>query len=268
MAPERWDHSTREGFFTYYAAQSQRAETAERLARLRDTVLRALGGHPGPLDVADLGCGAGAQSLAWAALGHRVRGLDVSERLVALAKERAEAAGLRVDFSVGSVSRLPWPDASMDVCLAVELLEHVPDWRACLDEATRVLRPGGVAFVTTTNVLCPKQQEFALPLYSWYPRPLKRRYERLAVTTRPDLVTHATYPAVNWFTFYRLRRELAARGCRSLDRFDLADGAGKGTLARLTLRAIRTLPPLRWLAYVVTPSTWVLATKGPAGTRA
>ena len=75
----------------------------------------------------------------------------------------------------------------MDVCLLPELLEHVADWQSCLKEAPRVLRSGGLLYLSTTNVLRPRQEEFNLPLYSWYPGPLKRYCERLAMTTRPAL---------------------------------------------------------------------------------
>jgi ubiquinone/menaquinone biosynthesis C-methylase UbiE len=184
-----WDHSTQDPFFEYYAGQSRSDDTIRRFVAMRDLVLRALARAGGPLDVADLGCGAGTQSFLWAKLGHRLHGLDISEKFIMLGRERASQAGLNVDFRVGSVPDLRWPDESMDICLAIELLEHVADWRRCLDEFTRVLRKGGALFLTTTNTLCPKQQDFDLPLYSWYPAWAKRHYERLASTTRPELVT-------------------------------------------------------------------------------
>jgi 2-polyprenyl-6-hydroxyphenyl methylase/3-demethylubiquinone-9 3-methyltransferase len=255
------DHTTHDKFFRYYAEQSQSDASARRFSALRDTVIRALAFPPGALDVADIGCGPGTQSFLWAELGHRVHGLDVSEHFVVLARERAAAAGRQMEFQIGSASRLPWADGSMDVCLAIELLEHVPDWEQCLDEFTRVLRPGGALFLTTTNVLCPVQQEFDLPLYSWYPRPLKRYFERLVVTRRPELVNHATYPAINWFTFFGLRRELHHRGCQARDRFDVMDTDGKSAPKRLVVRAIRSLPIVRLLAHTTIPTTWVLAIK-------
>ena len=257
--PAHWDHSTNDPFFEYYAGQSRSDETIIRFSAMRDLVLRALGRGEEPLDVADLGCGAGTQSFVWTQLGHRLHGLDISEKFITLGRERARQAGLDIDFRVGSVTDLPWPDQSMDVCLAIELLEHVADWRRCLDEFTRVLRKGGALFLTTTNVLCPKQQEFDLPMYSWYPPPLKRYYERLAQTTRPELVTYATYPAVNWFSFYGLRRELGRRGCACQDRFDLIDRASKSPVKRAAVSMIRALPPARLVAHLAMPSTWVLA---------
>ena len=58
--------------------------------------------------------------------------------------------------------------------------------------------------------------EFNLPLYSWYPDPLKRYCERLAVTTRPQVANFDKYPAVNWFSFYELRVFLSRYGYPSI----------------------------------------------------
>ncbi len=256
-----WDHSTHEAFLRYYEEEHLSDHAAKRFAAIRNTVLRAMARGDQVLDVLDVGCGPGTQSLVWAELGHRVRGLDVSEQFIAVAKKRMAAAGFTVNFQVGSAASLPWADESADVCLAVELLEHIVEWEQCLDEFTRVLRPGGALFLTTTNSLCPKQQEFNLPLYSWYPAPVKRRYERLAKTTRPELASYATYPAVNWFTFYGLRQELARRSCRSYDRFDIVDLAEKAAFKRLALELVRTMPPVRFLAHLASPFTWILAIK-------
>ena len=259
--PQGWDPTTHRAFYEYYESESQRDETVERFVTVRDLVLRALGDGGRVLDVADLGCGAGTQSMVWSRLGHRVHGVDISEELVTLGQARADRAQLKIDFRVGTVTELPWEDETMDVCLSIQLLEHVPDWSRCLDESTRVLRRGGALFLTTTNCLCPTQEEFDLPLYSWYPGVVKRHYERLARTSRPELASYATYPAVNWFSFYGLRRELRRRGFDCRDRFDVMDESTKGRGKALALAAVRRLPPARWLAQATTPSTWVFAVK-------
>jgi 2-polyprenyl-6-hydroxyphenyl methylase/3-demethylubiquinone-9 3-methyltransferase len=214
-----------------------------------------------PCKVADIGCGAGTQSRLWAELGCEVHGLDVNAPLLQLARERAEAAGYMIDFVVGSAVSLPWPDEYVDVCLAAELLEHVADWQGCLNEFSRIVRPGGVLFLSTTNVLCPIQQEFNLPFYSWYPRNLKRYCEKLAKTTRPQVANYAKYPAENWFTFYQLRDFLRKRGFESLDRFDSIDVSRKGFFARGLLRTIKSSSVLRWFAHVATPGTSLIAVK-------
>ncbi|MCI0421788.1 MAG: class I SAM-dependent methyltransferase [Acidobacteria bacterium] len=213
------------------------------------------------LDVVDVGCGAGTQSAIWAKLGHRVHGIDINQPLVELASERAKQSGLNIDFRVGSAVSLPWPDGSMDVCLLPELLEHVGDWKGVLHECARLLRPDGVLFLSTTNKLCPLQQEFNLPLYSWYPAKLKRYFENLAQSSRPDLANFAKYPAVNWLSFYSLRRELDALGFLSLDRFDVMDLSKKGATVRICVTCLREVPLLRWLGHVITPFTVVFSVK-------
>lgn len=266
QAASEWDHSSHEAFYYYYSKESQEEKTLQRFRSIRDCALRIAGrdrSKEGPLDVADVGCGAGTQSMMWAELGHRVHGLDINEPLLNLAEKRAAEGGYRIDFQLGSAVKLPWADGSMDVCLVLELLEHVTDWKGCLNEFTRVLRPGGILVLSTTNKLCPIQQEFNLPLYSWYPAILKRYFERLAVTRRPQLANYAKYPAVNWFTFYRLRRVLAERGFASLDRFDVMDLSKKGALAKGMVGAVRKAPALRWLAHVATSGTVVVAVKSP-----
>jgi 2-polyprenyl-6-hydroxyphenyl methylase/3-demethylubiquinone-9 3-methyltransferase len=258
-----WDHSTDPRFYEYYAEESTSEVSLERFRRIREAILRVAVADPNKrLEVADVGCGAGSHSMVWAECGHRVHALDINQPLLELGRKRAASAGHDIEFRVGSATALPWADESMDVCVALELLEHVADWQSCLREFTRVVRPGGALFLTTTNVLCPVQAEFNLPLYSWYPAPLKRHYEKLALTTRPDLANFARYPAVTWFTFYGLRRILGERGFQCLDRFDIMDVKSKGAVARLIVSAVRALPPLRLLAQASTPGSIVLAVKG------
>jgi 2-polyprenyl-6-hydroxyphenyl methylase/3-demethylubiquinone-9 3-methyltransferase len=199
--------------------------------------------------------------VVWAESGHVVHAVEINEPLLELGRQRAATAGYAIDFRLGSATQLPWTDDSMDVCIALELLEHVEEWRKCLNEFTRILRPGGALLVTTTNRLCPLQAEFNIPFYSWFPKPVKRYYERLASTTRPELVNFARYPAVNWFTFFGLRRLLTSAGFHCLDRFDIMDLERKGTVARIIVTSVRSVAPLRWLAHVCTPSTILLAIK-------
>lgn len=256
-----WDHSTHTEFFDYYARQSMTPEAHDRFRRIRDAIRRVDPSKNGGCDVADIGCNAGTQCLLWAELGHRVYGVDLNGPLLNLARQRAESVGQDIKFVLGSAVSLPLGDESMDVCLAIELLEHVADWKSCMREFTRILRPGGVLYLTTTNKLCPVQHEFELPIYAWYPNAVKRYCERLAVTTRPQLANYAKYPAVHWFTFYQLRDFLAEAGFDSLDRFDIMDTSNKSPKARAVVRLLRTVPVLRWFGHVATSGTTIVAIK-------
>jgi 2-polyprenyl-6-hydroxyphenyl methylase/3-demethylubiquinone-9 3-methyltransferase len=265
-AESQWDTGTHPDFYNHYEQHSVSPASLARFCGIRDALLRALaqGGHAAkPLDVLDIGCNAGAQACFWLEKEHRYCGIDINAPLIELARQRATEAGLPAKFEVGSATHLPFPDGGFDVCIMPELLEHVVEWQACLDEAVRVLRPGGVLYLSTSNWLCPVQQEFNLPCYSWYPPFLKRYYERRAVTDRPDLANYAKYPAVNWFSVYGLRAYLEPRGFACLDRFDLVDVSDKGKAAQLVLMMLRNLPPLRLLGHVMTPYTVLVARKSP-----
>lgn len=262
----QWDHSSDQNFVDYYAEQSTSAATVQRFTIVRDKALKLLaasrdGGAQQTFDVADIGCGTGSQARLWAELGHHVSAIDVSAALVDIGRRRASEDNLDIKFDVGSATELPYPNSSMDVSLLPELLEHVADWQGCLDEAIRILKPGGVLYVSTTNFLCPMQNEFNLPLYSWYPGFLKRRFERLAVTTRPGLANYCKYPAVNWFSFYSLAAYLNKYGFRCLDRIDMVGNENVGALGKLAVSLARALPPLRFIGQVFTPGSIVFAIK-------
>lgn len=262
---QQWDSSSDPGFFEYYEKQSQSKATYDRFVVVRDKVIKLyaeLGsGDKSALDVADIGCGAGTQSLLWAQLGHRVSGIDINQPLVDLARKRAAEAGFTIRFEVGTATELPLDDQSMDVCLLPELLEHVVDWQSCLKEACRVLRSGGILYLSTTNVLCPKQEEFNLPFYSWYPGFLKRRYEHLAVTSRPELANSARYPAVNWFSYYQLAAILEKYGVKAYDRFDMIDANALGGAKSLALKLLKSVPPVRMLGHMFISDTVIIGLK-------
>jgi ubiquinone/menaquinone biosynthesis C-methylase UbiE len=250
-------------FVEHYTRNSVGERTRQRFQSVQRMVMalrRSIGAPAAALDVVDVGCGAGTQTLMWSREGHRATGIDISAPLIEVARARAAEVGQTTQFMVGSATSLPLPDASVDVVLVSELLEHLIEWEPCVDEATRILRPGGVIYLSTTSRLCPVQQEFTLPGYSWYPRRLQKHCERLSVTTHPQWVQHTTYPAVHWFTFYQLRDYLAARGVSAVDRFDTMD-AGGSALRGAALGAIRSVAPLRFMAHVMTPYTMVLGHK-------
>lgn len=263
-----WKHSTHQAFYDYYRDESISTQALERFKSIRKTVLTIISKDIESktafrLDVADIGCGAGTQCMLWSELGHRTHGIDVNSPLIELARERSARNGIQAEYQVGSATALPWNDSSMDVCLMPELLEHVPEWHLCLDECTRILRPNGILFLTTTNKLSPIQEEFNLPLYSWYPAPLKRYCVRLATSTKPGIAGYATYPAVNWFTFSQLKDELTARGFDVKDKFQTIETENAGFIKKALVTTIQKIYPLRWLAIAVTPYTSIIAIKQP-----
>lgn len=261
---DQFDTSTHDQFFQYYQEKSQSPETVVRFERLVELILNVMKreDRDGPFRIADVGGGAGTLARTFARAGHYVTCIDLSKDLLEVGRRRAEEEGIAMEFINCSATSTPIPDASIDICVVPELLEHVVEWRECLDEAGRMLRQGGLLYLSTTNKLCPVQEEFTLPFYSWYPGFLKRRYERLAVTTRPEVANYAKYPAVNWFTFYSLRKYLVTRGfSRFLDRLDmieiLSPESSKASLAKW----MRRIPFFRVAVQFVTDGSYVIAFK-------
>ncbi|MFG2104135.1 class I SAM-dependent methyltransferase [Micromonospora echinaurantiaca] len=100
--------------------------------------------RPGALLV-DLGCGAGLLAPHLAGKGYRHVGVDLTRSALAQAAEHG------VTVVQGDATAVPLADGCADVVAAGELLEHVPDWRAAVAEACRLLRPGGLLVLDTLN---------------------------------------------------------------------------------------------------------------------
>jgi SAM-dependent methyltransferase len=102
--------------------------------------------HEGEV-VLDLGSGAGADVLISARrVGPtgRAIGLDMTDEMLALARENAAAAGVaNAEFLKGYLEAIPLPDASVDVVISNCVINLAADKFNALKEAARVLKPGG-----------------------------------------------------------------------------------------------------------------------------
>src|SRR5262245_24391185 len=111
---------------------------------------------PRPTDLAlDLATGTGDIAFAVESRCRRVIGLDVTPRMIQLAKakglkKRPGTSALPV-FLVGDMIALPFPDASFDLVTTGYGLRNVPDLPAAIDEIRRVLKPGGRALSLDFN---------------------------------------------------------------------------------------------------------------------
>jgi len=103
------------------------------------------------LDIAS-GSGYGTQMLAQYA--KKVYGVDVSEEAIEYSK--ANFAAKNVEYKVGDGESIPLEDNSVDVVITFETIEHIKDYNRFMDEVMRVLKPDGVAIVST-----PNDKEFA-----------------------------------------------------------------------------------------------------------
>jgi SAM-dependent methyltransferase len=74
-----------------------------------------------------------------------VCGIDLGPKQIARARSKAGRASIPIDFQVGVIERLAFPDQSFDVVLSTLMMHHLPDdlKRLGLAEMARMLKPGG-----------------------------------------------------------------------------------------------------------------------------
>jgi 2-polyprenyl-6-hydroxyphenyl methylase/3-demethylubiquinone-9 3-methyltransferase len=102
--------------------------------------------------VLDVGCGGGILTEAMAQRGARVKGIDLSDKGLAVARLHKLESGVEVDYESIAVEQLAArePD-SYDVVSCLELLEHVPDPATTVAACAAAARPGGKLFFSTLN---------------------------------------------------------------------------------------------------------------------
>jgi SAM-dependent methyltransferase len=101
--------------------------------------------------VLDAGCGSGYGSADLGGMGRaaRVVGIDVSAEAVRHAASTFGGPG--ICFLEAACETLPFADDAFDLVVAFEVIEHLEKWQDLLDQARRVLRPGGLLIVSTPN---------------------------------------------------------------------------------------------------------------------
>lgn len=149
--------------------------------------LDALGSDP--VVALDIGCGTGAVALELATRGHTTLGLDHSPDMLEIAQRRARSLGVEevLELREADVRKLPIGDAEIDFASCQGVLHHLPHPEACLAEMARVLRPGGVFFISEpTEPASPPDRlweallQIAFRIRAWIKRSPFRKGEGLA----------------------------------------------------------------------------------------
>jgi ubiquinone/menaquinone biosynthesis C-methylase UbiE len=119
--------------------------------------------------VIDLGCGEGGYAREIASRGAHVIGVDGSERMLEVARQRAQTEKLEIEFVCANANALtPLLDRSVDIVVAAMSLMDVEDYRGAVAEVHRILVPDG-SLVMSISHPC-----FTAPVSEWERRPENR----------------------------------------------------------------------------------------------
>lgn len=175
-------------FWDRMAARYARQPIADEAAYQEK--LRITRGYLTPdTEVLEIGCGTGGTAILHAPFVRQVRALDISSRMLEIARAKASAAGVgNVVFELADILNLSEPPASQDVVLGLSILHLLADPDAMIARVYAMLRPGGV-FITSTA--CVGDTMKALKLIA----PLGRALgllPQLSVMTSPELTAKFT----------------------------------------------------------------------------
>jgi len=135
--------------------------------------------------VLDIGSGMGGFLVAATLNGMSALGVEPNAAYCRITRLRGMRYGVAAAVMRGVGEALPCPDASFDVVLAQDILEHVHDPDATLREIRRVLAPEGVALVTVINRLAWRDPHYHLFGVNWLPRAIGERIiERIGRSKR------------------------------------------------------------------------------------
>ena len=99
--------------------------------------------------VLDVGCGDAGALIAFAEKGAKCAGIECFDTSLERGRLRAADHGVEVDLKKGVAESIPFPEASFDLVMLDNVLEHVTDRPGTLREVRRVLKPGGLLYMVT-----------------------------------------------------------------------------------------------------------------------
>lgn len=139
-----WDERNFDKWQRHYLSEPERGrQIADMLARHADFT-------PHGRAVLDVGCGDAGVAISFAEAGAApVAGVEPSRSSLRRGRVRVQEYGVDVELVDAVAEALPFPDASQDLLVLDNVLEHVQDRTATLSEAHRVLRPGALLYMVT-----------------------------------------------------------------------------------------------------------------------
>lgn len=156
--------------------------------------------------ILDLGSGRGGFLLDVSSRGGDATGLELSPDYIEETKHRALARGLMVNVLRGVAEKMPFLEDSFDFINICEVIEHVNDPKAMLKEVRRVLKPGGLAYLSVPNRFGMRDQHFGLYFINWVPRHFSRKIISLFSKEDKDYSGNIGFQHLDQMHYYTFRK--------------------------------------------------------------
>lgn len=131
----------------FWTASDFRYKYHYHLPPLFDRIAEA---YPGA-KLLEIGCGMGDDTAQWAKRNMKVTAIDLTEPAVECTRKRLQVCGLDAEVKTGNAEYLDFPDNTFDIVYSFGVLHHSPDTPKTIEEARRVLKPGGKALIMLYN---------------------------------------------------------------------------------------------------------------------
>ena len=194
-----------EGAIARWYARITRGDRGQRA--LADAIAGSIPAGGRVLEVAP---GPGYLAIELGRRGLHASGVDISRTFVEIANDNAQAAGVTVDFRLGNASALPYQDTSFDLVVCRAAFKNFTDPIGALDEAHRVLVPGGQALIIDLRKECSRDE-------------IDAEVDSMQLSRLSALATRATF---RWFLLKNAYTEAGIRQLAAQSRF------GRGELRR------------------------------------
>lgn len=187
------------GVETFVEGQSQHSNAPTVVA----SIVREIGLPKGEQTIAIVGSGPFPVSIKMlCSLGHDAKGV---EPIIGHVEHAQAWLADETRIRQGTAEDLPFDDQSQTIVLIESVLEHVDSPIKALEEAYRVLVPGGVVYVQTTNRLrfsaTGNNGEYRIPFLNWMPDLVKEAFVHQHLHFDPTLANFSPRPAVHWFSY-------------------------------------------------------------------
>lgn len=198
-------------------------------------------GHLRGRTLLDLGAGMGGFAVASALRGAQVTVSEYNLPYCQITQLRAQRYGITLPIVNGAGEHLPFGDASFDIVVCWDVIEHVQDPRAMLNEIHRVLKPNGQLLLTVINRRAWVDPHYHIRGLNWVPRALAERYIRYRGRDkeRTSFQDMQRLSAMHYFDYPEFVSIAQKHGFYTVDMNEVALVEGRFVSQKTTRRRIR-----------------------------